>query len=151
MSLFEQISEDLKAAMLARDKNKLEPLRAIKTAFLLAKSEKGASDIMSAEDELKIIQKLVKQRKDSAEIYKSQNRTDLFEKEISEAEVIEQYLPKQLSEEELKIKLKEIIKKLGADSPKDMGKVMGAATKELTGQADGKAISALVKILLSGG
>ena len=150
MNLFEKISEDLKAAMLARDKNKLEPLRAVKTAFLNAKSEIGVSAILSEQDELKIIQKLVKQRKDSAEIYKSQNRNDLYEKEISEAQVIEQYLPKQLGQEELKTKLKEIITKLGANSPKDMGKVMGVATKELAGQADGKSISTMVRILLSG-
>jgi uncharacterized protein len=148
MSLFEQINEDLKAAMKAQAKDKLEALRAIKAAFLLAKSEKGATAVLTADEELKIVQKLVKQRKESAEIYKTQNRDDLYQKEVTEAEVISSYLPAQLSEEELTKIIKEIIQKTGATSVKDMGKVMGAATKELSGKADGKAISSKVKELL---
>lgn len=148
MSLVDQINEDLKAAMKAQAKDKLEALRAIKTAFLLAKSDKGATAVLTSDEELKIVQKLVKQRKESADIYKSQNRDDLYQKEIMEAEVISAYLPKQMSEEELTKILKEIIARVGATTQKDMGKVMGIATKELAGKADGKAISAKVKELL---
>ena len=148
MSLFEQVNQDIKAAMLAREKNKLEALRAIKTAFLLAKSEKGAQGELTYEKEIQIIQKLVKQRKESAAIYESQNRYDLYEKEMTEAGEIEKYLPKPLSEEELIEKLEEIIQETGASSPSDMGKVMGIATKKLSGKAEGRMIAEKVKELL---
>ncbi len=148
MSLFDQITEDLKKAMKDREKEKLEALRAVKTAFLLAKSDKGATAVLSEDEELKILQKLVKQRNESAEIYKSQNRDDLYEKEILEAQVISGYLPKQLSEEELTEALEKIIQKSGASGMKDMGKVMGVATRELAGKAEGKMIAAKVKELL---
>jgi uncharacterized protein len=148
MSLFDQVSQDLKAAMLAKEKDKLESLRAIKTAFLNAKSEKGAGEL-TPDKELQIIQKLVKQRKESAEIYKEQNRNDLYQKEMDEAKVIEVYLPKQMNEQELTEVLKEIIARAGASSPADMGKVMGIASKELSGKADGKTIATKVRELLS--
>ncbi len=147
MNLFDKISEDLKAAMLAKQKDRLESLRAIKTALLLAKTESGAHEL-SADQEMKILQKLVKQRKESADIYKSQNRTDLYENEVKEAGIIEEYLPKQMSEAELIPVLRSIIQRVGATSPKDMGKVMGAATKELAGKADGKMLADKVKELL---
>jgi uncharacterized protein len=147
MSLFDKISEDLKSAMLARQKDRLESLRAIKTALLLAKTETGSHEI-SADQEMKILQKLVKQRRESAEIYKSQNRDDLYQNEIKEAAIIEEYLPQQMSEAELIPALKAIIQKVGATSPKEMGKVMGAASKELAGKADGKMIADKVKELL---
>ena len=148
MSLFEKINEDLKKAMKAREKEKLEAIRAVKTAFLLAKSDKGATAVLTEDEELKIIQKLVKQRNESAEIYKSQNRNDLYEKEILEAQVISGYLPKQLNEEELTKVLLNIIQSVGASGIRDMGKVMGVATKELAGKAEGKMIAAKVKELL---
>jgi len=148
MSLFEKINEDLKKAMKAREMEKLEAIRAVKTAFLLAKSDKGATAVLTEDEELKIIQKLVKQRNEAAEIYKTQNRNDLYEKEILEADVISGYLPRQLSDEELTRALSEIIKSAGASGIKDMGKVMGIATKELAGKAEGKAIAAKVKDLL---
>jgi uncharacterized protein YqeY len=148
MSLFDKISEDLKAAMLARQKDRLESLRAIKTALLLAKTESGSHEI-TPDQEIKILQKMVKQRRESAEIFKSQNRTELCENEIKEAAIIEEYLPKQMSEAELIPVLKAIIEKTGATSAKDMGKVMGAASKELAGKADGKMIAENVKKLLS--
>jgi len=147
MSLFEKISDDLKAAMLARQKDRLESLRAIKAALLLAKTESGTHEI-SEDQEMKILQKLVKQRRESAEIFKTQNRTDLYENEVKEAAIIEEYLPKQLSEAELMPVLKAIIQRVGAVSQKDMGKVMGAASKELAGKADGKMIADKVKELL---
>jgi uncharacterized protein YqeY len=149
MSLFEKVSEDLKAAMLAREKDKLEALRAIKTAFIHARTEKGTSGKLSGEAELQIIQRLIKQRKESADIYKSQGRTDLYDKEIMEIKVIEQYLPAQLDETELTDRLKEIVKRLNASSLKDMGMVMGTATKELAGKADNKTISEIVRKILS--
>jgi uncharacterized protein len=149
MSLFDQVNEDIKKAMLAREKDKLEALRAIKAAFLIAKTEKAGSDELSPDTELKIIQKLVKQRKESAEIYQQQNRIDLYDKEILEATVIEGYLPAQMSDEELTGLLKGIIEKVGAKSAADFGKVMGTASKELAGKADGKVISQKVKELLS--
>ncbi len=148
MSLFDKINEDLKKAMKAREMEKLEAIRAVKTAFLLAKSDKGATAVLTEDEELKIIQKLVKQRNESAEIYKSQNRKDLYEKEMLEARVISEYLPEQLSEEELEKVLLKIIKSTGASGTKDMGKVMGIATKELAGKAEGKMIAAKVKELL---
>jgi uncharacterized protein len=148
MSLTEKIAGDLMTAMKGKDKVALEAIRAAKTAFILAKSDKGADSVLTNEEELKIIQKLVKQRRESAAIYKEQNRPDLYEKEVAEADVLEKYLPAKMSEEELLKILKEIIARLGAKSPADMGKVMGTATKELAGKADGKEISALVKQLL---
>ena len=145
MSLFDRVTEDLKAAMLAREKIKLEALRAVKTAFLHAKTEKGGISNLTEEAELKIIQKLIKQRKESAEIYKSQGREDLYNNEMSEAQVIEQYLPEQLSEEELRSKIKGIIKRVNAGSVKDMGRVMGEAARELAGKADNKVIAEIVR------
>jgi uncharacterized protein len=148
MSLFDQVNEDIKKAMLAREKDKLEALRAIKAAFLIAKTEKAGSDELSPETEIKIIQKLIKQRKESAEIYQQQNRIDLYDKEILEANVIETYLPAQMSEAEIIAILKGVIEKVGAKSAADFGKVMGVASKELSGKADGKFISQKVKELL---
>lgn len=139
----------LKTAMLAKDEKALRSLRAIKAAILLAKTSEGAGGEITEDAENKLLQKLVKQRKDSLEIYRQQNRPDLAKKEEEEIEVIEQFLPKQLSAEELKARLQQIIAEVGASSPADMGKVMGAATKQLAGQADGKAISAVVKELLA--
>jgi len=149
MSLFETINNDIKKAMLSKDKVKLSALRAVKSAFLLEKTSKGGGDEISSDVELKIIQKLVKQCKETAEIYKTNNRDDLYENEIAEATIIEGYLPKQLSEEDIAGVVKGIIEKTGAATMKDMGKVMGMATKELAGKADGKAISSIVKQLLS--
>jgi uncharacterized protein len=149
MSLFDKVNEDIKTAMLAREKDKLEALRSIKAAFLIAKTDKGASDVLSSDTEIKIIQKLVKQRKESAEIYLAQDRKDLGDKELFEASVIEQYLPKQMSADEIKAVLKSIIEKVGAKSPADMGKVMGVASKQLAGKADGKLIAETVKSLLA--
>ncbi len=149
MGLFEKINDDIKSAMLSKEKEKLEALRAIKAALLLAKTEKGSTGELTPEVELKVVQKLVKQRKESAEIYKSQNRTDLADKELFEASVIEQYLPKQMSTDELEAVIKNIIERTGAKSPADMGKVMGVATKELAGKAEGKTIADTVKRLLS--
>jgi uncharacterized protein YqeY len=148
MSLTERISSDLMAAMKSKDKLVLDAVRAAKTAFTLAKSEKGMDSVLTPEEEIKIIQKLVKQRRESAEIYKQQNRVDLSDKETAEADVLQKYLPAKMSEEELVNVIKVIIEKVGAKSAADMGKVMGAATKELAGKADGKEISAKVKQLL---
>jgi uncharacterized protein YqeY len=148
MSLSEQISADLITAMKAKDTMSLEAIRAAKTAFILARSEKGADSVLTPEEELKIIQKLVKQRRESAAIYRQQNRPDLYEKEETEAGVLEKYLPAKLSTEELTSIIRTVIEKTGAKSAADMGKVMGAATKELAGKADGKEISAIVKQLL---
>lgn len=147
MSLFEKITEDLKAAMLAKQKDRLEPLRAIKSALLLAKTETGSHEL-TEDHEMKILQKMVKQRRESAEIYITQNRNDLSENEIHEAAIIEEYLPKQMTEAELIPMLKSIIQRVGANSLKDMGKVMGTASKELAGKADGKMIAEKVKELL---
>lgn len=149
MSLEQKIMAELKTAMLAKDEKTLRSLRAIKAAILLAKTSEGAGGEIKEEDEIKILQKLVKQRKDSLEIYQQQNRADLAQKEQEEIEVIEKFLPKQLSGDELKAVVAEIIAAAGASSPADMGKVMGVATKQLAGKADGKAISAVVKELLS--
>lgn len=149
MSLTDKINADLITAMKAKEKVALEAIRAAKTAFILARSEKGADSVLTADEELKIIQKLVKQRRESAAIYKEQNRPDLYEKEVAEADVLEKYLPSKMSEEELAKAVGEIIAKTGAKTPADMGKVMGIATKELAGKADGREISALVKKLLS--
>lgn len=151
MSLEQKIMTELKTAMLARDEKGLRSLRAIKAAILLAKTSEGSGGELREEDETKLLQKLVKQRKDSLEIYRQQNRTDLAQKEQEEIEIIEKFLPKQLSADELKAEVSAIINEVGASSPADMGKVMGAATKKLAGKADGKTISALVKELLSKG
>lgn len=148
MTLAEKIAGDLIAAMKSKDKVALEAIRAAKTAFILARSEKGADAVLSSEDELKIIQKLVKQRRESAAIYKEQNRPDLYEREISEAETLEKYLPAKMSETELLNAVKGIIERTGAKSTADFGKVMGIAMKELAGKADGIDISAKVKMLL---
>ena len=148
MSLTDKISSDLISAMKAKDKVVLEAIRAAKTAFTLARTEKSGDTVLTADEELKIIQKLVKQRRESAAIYKEQNRPDLYEKEITEAEVLEKYLPAKMSDEELLNTIKGIISRVGSKSPADMGKVMGVATKELAGKADGKEISAKVKQIL---
>jgi len=149
MALEQNINEQLKQAMLAKDEKKLRGLRAIKAAIIIAKTAEGAGGQISADEEIKMLQKLVKQRKDSLEIFQQQHRADLAQKEQEEIEVIEAFLPKQLSEEELKEALTKIIADTGASSPADMGKVMGAATKQLAGKADGKTISAMVKALLA--
>jgi uncharacterized protein len=148
MSLTEKIAGDLINAMKARDKVPLEAIRAAKTAFLLARSEKGSDSVLTGEEEIKIIQKLVKQRRESAEIYKENNRPELYEKETAEADVLEKYLPAKMSDEELTNIIKAIIDRVGAKSPSDLGKIMGVAVKELAGKADGKEISAIVKQLL---
>jgi uncharacterized protein len=148
MSLEEKINADIKTAMLAREKDKLEALRAIKSAVLLAKTAGGAVAEINDAEENKLLQKLVKQRKDAAEIYKSQSRQDMADAELFQASIIEQYLPQQLTEDEIKIELKNIISETGATSAKDMGKVMGMATQRLSGKADGKIIAQLVKTLL---
>jgi uncharacterized protein YqeY len=149
MALKEQIEADIKKAMLAKEKDELRALRAIKSQILLAETEKGAVEALSQESEIKLLMKAAKQRKDSAEIYAGQGRKDLEKIELDELSVIERYLPKQLSEDELIEKLKVIIKETGAQGPQDMGKVMGAATKELSGLAEGKVISFMVKSLLN--
>lgn len=148
MELFDQISNDIKEAMKAKDKVKLETLRNVKKCFLEAKTAPGANDTLTDEAAMKIMQKLVKQGKDSAAVYTEQGRNDLAEAELAQVQVIEAYLPKQLPAEELEAKLKTIIAQVGATSAKDMGKVMGVATKELAGLAEGRAISAKVKELL---
>ena len=149
MNLFDQVSNDIKSAMLAKDKVRLEALRGIKKEFLEAKTAKGADGELSDETAMKILAKMVKQRKESAQIYSEQNRPDLAEPELAEAAVIETYLPKQMSDEELTEALKAIIAQVGVTKPQEMGKVMGVATKQLAGRADGRAISAKVKELLS--
>jgi len=149
MNLTEKINDDLKAAMKAGDKLVLEAIRAIKSELLLAKTAEGASDEISEEQGLKILQKMVKQRRESAEIYKSKGRTELYETEIAQAAVIEKYLPAQISDDELTAIVKQLIAQLGATSVKDMGKVIGAANKQLAGRADGKSISEKVKSLLA--
>ena len=148
MTLEQKIMTDLKAAMLAKDEKSLRSLRAIKAAILLAKTAEGGTGELKEEEETKLLQKLVKQRKDSLEIFRQQNRADLAQKEEEEIEIIEKFLPQQLSSDELKAELMTIIAETGASSPADMGKVMGAATKKLAGKADGKTISGMVKELL---
>ncbi len=148
MSLSEKIAADLMAAMKARDTMSLEALRAAKTAFILARSERGQDTVLTQDEEIKIIQKLVKQRKESAAIYREQKRPDLYEKEETEAAVLEKYLPARMSDDDLGKALKAIMDRVGAKGPSDMGKVMGIATKELAGKADGREISAKVKQLL---
>ena len=149
MSLKETITGDIKRAMIAKKKDTLRALRAIKSAILMAETDKGASGELSEEQEVGLLMKAAKQRKDSAEIYQQQNRTDLVEPELIELEVIESYLPKQMSDEELESQLKVIIGQVGAVGPSDMGKVMGKASQVFKGQADGKRISSAVKSLLS--
>ena len=148
MSVQSQVMEQMKVAMKAKDTVALESLRALKSAFLLANTSGGNVEL-SEEDEIKIVQKLVKQRKDSAAIFQEQNRMDLAEPEIEQAKILEQFLPAQMGEEELKAAIEAIISQTGASSMKDMGKVMGMASKQLAGKADGKAISMIVKQLLS--
>lgn len=147
MSLTDQINNDLKTAMKAKDTTTLTALRAIKSQLLLAATEKGGGET-DEQAGIKMLQKLVKQRKESAELYKAQGRNDLADPELAEAAIIERYLPKQLSEDELKPIIKAIIDKVGASGPQDMGKVMGAASAELAGKADGRTISIVVKTLL---
>ncbi|MBS7564563.1 GatB/YqeY domain-containing protein [Mucilaginibacter sp. Bleaf8] len=149
MSLIQKIDQDIKQAMLGKQEAKLRGLRAIKSALLLARTEKGASDELTEDAEIKVLQKLVKQRKESADIYQAQNRPDLYQIEVEEQEVIEAYLPKQMDRSEIEAYLKDVIERVGATSVKDMGKVMGAANKELSGKADGKTISEVVKQLLA--
>ena len=149
MTFEDKINQDLKAAMKAKDKVSVRGIRAIKQAILLAKTD-GTGDEITQEKEIKILQKLVKQRRDSYDIYEKQGREDLAATEMEEIEVIEKYLPKQLSSEELNATLSKIIETVGASSMKDMGKVMGLASKQLAGKADGKAISTAVKALLAG-
>jgi uncharacterized protein YqeY len=149
MSLELIINNDIKTAMKAKEDVTLRGLRAIKSAILLAKTAEGASENISTEDEIKLLSKLVKQRRDSLTIYEQQQRPDLAAKEAEEIAIIERYLPKQLSPDELQTEIKAIIAQLGATSAKDMGKVMGVANKQLAGIADGKQIAALVKTLLA--
>lgn len=148
MSLTDQIAGDLIAAMKARETVRLEALRAAKTAFTIARSEKGAGSQLTPDEELKVVQKLVKQRRESAAIYREQNRPDLYEKEEAEADVLEKYLPARMSDDELTAAVRNIIEKTGARGPSDMGKVMGTASRELAGKADGKDIAAKVKQIL---
>jgi len=149
MSLKQQIDTDIKNAMKAKNKEELAALRSIKSMILLAESEKSAADNLSEDAEMKLLMKAAKQRKESAETYKTNGRDELANAELVELEVIEKYLPKQMSEEELTEKVKEIIAQVGASGPQDMGKVMGTATKQLAGKADGKMISQLVKQILN--
>ena len=148
MEMFDRISNDIKEAMKAKDKVRLETLRNIKKVFLEAKTAPGANDTLTDDAAMKIMQKLVKQGKDSAALYNEQGRADLAEAELAQVAVIETYLPKQMSAEELETALKAIIAEVGAEGPKDMGKVMGTATKKLAGLAEGRAISTKVKELL---
>lgn|SRR5690606_7836970 len=150
MALQEKIDQDIKAAMLAKDQARLRGLRAIKAALLLAKAEKGPTEALSEDTEVKVLQKLAKQRKESAEIYQQQNRDDLYQIEIEELAVIESFLPKQLSREEIESVVRQLISETGATGPKEMGKVMGLANQRLAGKADGKTISEIAKALLAG-
>ena len=149
MSLKTQVESGIKDAMRAKNQDTLRALRAIKSLILLEETKGGATGELTADDELKLLTKAAKQRRESADIYKTQNRPDLLEKEEAELAIIEQFLPKQLTEDEVKAKLQDIIARVGASSPADMGKVMGVATKELAGQADGRVVSTLVKSLLA--
>jgi uncharacterized protein YqeY len=150
MNLFEQVSEDIKSAMLAKDKIRLQALRGIKKEFLESKTAKGGDGELTDETAIRILQKMVKQRKESAEIYASQKRPELAENELAEVNVIETYLPRQTSPAELEEIIKTLVAELGAQGPKDMGKVMGAANKALAGKAEGRIISEVVKRLLNG-
>ena len=149
MALEEKVMSDLKAAMLAKDEKSLRALRAIKAAIIIAKTAEGAGGVLKEDDEIKMLQKLIKQRRDSLEIFEKQNRDDLAQKEKEEIEVIEKFLPKQLSPDELKEIIAGIIKETGVTSPAEMGKVIGIANKQLAGKADGKTIAGIVKELLS--
>lgn len=149
MSLFDTISNDIKSAMLAKDRVKLEALRGVKKEFIEAKTAKGGNGELSDDAALKILAKMIKQRRESAAIYQEQNRPELAQSELDEAAVIEAYMPQQLTEEELTLALKAIIAEVGAAGPQDMGKVMGVASKQLAGRAEGRAISTKVKELLA--
>jgi uncharacterized protein YqeY len=149
MSLIQTVDQEIKQAMLAKNDIRLRGLRAIKAALLLAKTEKGAQEELTEEAETKALQKQIKQRKDSVEIYQQQNRADLAQTELEEIAVLEEFLPQQLNADELAIAIKEIIASLNVTDPKDMGKVIGAANKSLAGKSDGKSIAAMVKQLLS--
>ena len=149
MSLFDTISNDIKSAMLAKDRVKLEALRGVKKEFIEAKTAKGGNGELSDDAALKILAKMIKQRRESAAIYQEQNRPELAQSELDEAAVIEAYMPQQLTEEELTLALKAIIAEVGATGPQDMGKVMGVASKQLAGRAEGRAISTKVKELLA--
>ncbi len=149
MSLQEKVMTEMKVAMRAKDSAKLEALRAVKSAILLANTESSSKDGLTEEEELKLLQKLVKQRKESAQIYKEQGREDLAEPELEQAKVIEEFLPAQLSEAEIEAKVDEVIAKTGASGMQDMGKVMGMVSADLAGQADGRTISTIVKKKLS--
>ncbi|MDE5970117.1 MAG: GatB/YqeY domain-containing protein [Muribaculaceae bacterium] len=149
MDLFDKISADIMAAMKAKDRVRLEALRGVKKEFIEAKTAEGAGGVLTDENAIRIMTKMVKQRNESARIYRENNRPELAEPELAEAAVIEEYLPKQLTEAELEVELKKIIAETGATSPKEMGKVMGVATKALAGRADGRMISTMVKQLLS--
>ena len=149
MSLKQQIDGDIKKAMLSKNKEELEALRSIKSMILLAETEKSGADELSSDTENKLLMKAAKQRKESADIFVQQNRQDLADRELFQYEVISRYLPKQLTEDQVKDALKSIINEVGAKGPQDMGKVMGLATKKLAGQAEGKVISDLVKKLLT--
>ncbi len=148
MSLTTQIDQDIKQAMLAKQPERLQALRAIKSALLLAKTEKGAAEELTEEAEIKVLQKLVKQRKESADIYKTQNREDLYEIEMQEMRVIEPYLPQQMTRFEIEGYIQDLMTRIGATSAQDMGRIMGLASKELAGKADGKTISEVVRQLL---
>lgn len=150
MALKQKIDAEIKSAMIAKDKARLTALRAIKSLILLEETKEGFSGELSSEEELKLLTKAAKQRKDSAEIYEKQGRKDLLEVELAELAVIQEFLPKAFSAEELEAAIREIISRCGAAGPKDMGKVMGIASKELAGKADGKAIAEQVKTLLTG-
>mgnify|MGYP005749314089 CR=1 FL=1 len=149
MSLKERVDADIKQAMLAKDKARLQALRSIKSLILLAETEKGGTEGISQDAEMKLLTKAAKQRRESAELYAKQGRTDLEDIEVAELRVIEEYLPKQLDEGDLRVRLVEIIQRVGATGPSDIGKVMGVASKELAGQADGRAISTAVGELLN--
>lgn len=149
MNLKEQIEQDIKTAMLAKDHSQLLALRAIKSAILLAETEKGAHGSLAPETELQLLMKAVKQRRDSAEIFAQQGRNDLAEKEQKEIEIISKYLPQQMSEEDLLIEVKNILKEINASDPKDMGRAMGIASKRLAGKTDGKTLSTIVRQLLT--
>lgn len=148
MKVSERIDADIRAAMLAREKEKLEALRAIKAAILIAKTEKGGSDVLNEETEIKILRKLISQRDEAATIYKQQNRQDLYQKEVNEAGYISAYLPAMMSEDEIIAVLRKIITETGASSQADFGKVMGQAARMLSGKADNKIVSAKIKELL---
>lgn len=149
MSLKQKIESEIKSAMIARDKTRLGALRSIKSLILLEETKSGAKAEITEEDELKLLTKAAKQRKDSADIYEQQSRTDLYEVEMAELKVLQEFLPKALTDEEITAAIKDIIAQTGASSPKDMGKVMGVASKQLAGKADGKVISEKVKTILN--